>query len=164
MRTSTMFVTKDHFIFVIKSTEPKTELYAAADYPAGNPIGFLSKGIIIPFLGAKTATGIQWTKYSEELSSPNFHTRSKNSLLGAVASSNDVEYFNIIPREGALVGEWKKISNITPEEGDVIEFSDTTFQINESCEVLIYRDLNTFEQMDVPKTENLDESIDLVFE
>lgn len=159
-----MFVTKDHFIFVIKSTEPKTELYAAADYPAGNPIGFLSKGTAIPFSGIKTETGMQWTKYSEEQSSPNFHIRSKNSLFGAVANSDDVEYFTIIPRENSLDGEWKKISNMNPEEGDVIESSDTTFQINESCAVMIYRDLDTFEQMDIPKTENLDESVDLVFE
>jgi hypothetical protein len=138
-----MIATKDHFLFIIKGTEVKDELYAAEEYPAGNPIGFLAQGSAVTF--KKDSVEGSWIKYSGNHDAPNLHTRSIHSLFGAVSETDDVVYVTVIPREGAVLGEWEKLNNANDEESIMIGSSDNTFQVGSQCNVEIYRDLNTFE-------------------
>ena len=158
MRVSTMIATKDHFLFIVKSTETKDELYAAEEYPAGNPIGFIAQGSAVAF--KKETLNSPWEKYSDSHIAPILHTRSINSLFGAAAETDDVVYVSIIPREGALQGEWKKLNNASIEEFLQIENSDSTFQIGQHCNIELCRDLDTFELVD-PEIVPLDISLNI---
>ena len=143
MRVVSMFVTKDHFIFIVNSNEVNDELYAAEGLPAGNPIGFLSEGNASTF--KKTNLNSSWELYSSNHNSPNLHVRSQNSLFGAVAETDNVVYVNIIPREDANLGEWKNINNANENENNAIQNTDTAFQLGAQCLVDVTRDINTFE-------------------
>jgi len=147
MRVSTMIATKDHFLFIVKSTETKDELYAAEEYPAGNPIGFIAQGSAVAF--KKETLNSPWEKYGDSHIAPILHTRSINSLFGATAEADNVIYLSIIPREDALHGAPKKINNASADEELMIQNSDETFQVGEQCNVEIYRDLNTFDVIDL---------------
>lgn len=147
MRVSTMIATKDHFLFIVKSTEVKDELYAAEEYPAGNPIGFIAQGSAVAF--KKETLNGPWEKYSNSHIAPILHTRSINSLFGAIAETDNVVYVSIIPREDALYGAPQKINNANSDEELMIQNSNETFQIGEQCNVEIYRDLNTFDLIDL---------------
>lgn len=162
MRISTMIATKDHFLFIIKNSEINDELYAAEGFPEGNPIGFFAEGSASTFTKADLEETTPWVKYSENHEAPVLHVRSKNSLFGAVAKDENVTYVTIIPREGALAGEWKKLHNANDEEYLMIQNSDTSFQVGSQCNVELYRDLDTFELIDAPATSSLD--IDLNFD
>jgi len=146
-----MIATKDHFLFIVKSTEVKDELYAAEEFPAGNPIGFFAEGSATTF--KKGSLDDPWEKYAAGHAAPILHTRSINSLFGAAAETDDVIYVSIIPREDALHGAPKKINNASADEEIMIQNSDETFQVGAQCNVEIYRDLDTFdltEADDVP--------------
>lgn len=166
MRISTMIATKDHFLFVVKNTRAGDELYAAAGPPAGNPIGFLAQGCAATF--KKEDEDSPWTNlYSDTPHhvAPILHIRSIHSLFGAASQTDDVVYVSIIPREGALQGEWKKLNNANIEEFLQIENSDSTFQIGQHCNIELCRDLDTFELVDESSEEVLlDEDITLNFE
>ena len=165
MRVSTMIATKDHFLFVIKSTQATDELYAAEDYPAGNPIGFLVQGCAATF--NKENTDAPWVKYSDSHHvAPILHVRSIHSLFGAAAQTDDVIYVTVIPREGALEGEWEKLNNASAEESLQISSSDSTFQVGEHCNIELCRDLDTFDSIDPPSEESIldEEDITLNFE
>ena len=156
MRVSTMIATKDHFLFVVKGTEVADELYAAEGYPAGNPIGFLAQGRAATF--NKDDIEASWVKYSgTPHDAPILHIRSMHSLFGAVAQTDDVVYVTVIPREGALEGEWQKLNNANEEESLQISSSDSTFQVGEHCNIELYRDLDTFELIDSSEDVPLDE-------
>ena len=156
MRISTMIATKDHFLFVIKNTEATDELYAAEGYPAGNPIGFLAQGSAATF--KKDDIDAPWTKYSDtHHTAPNLHVRSTHSLFGAVAQTDDIVYVTVIPREGALEGEWEKLNNASAEESLQIGSSASTFQVGEHCNIELCRDLITFDLIDGPEDAPLDE-------
>jgi hypothetical protein len=157
-----MIATKDHFLFIIKNSELNDELYAAEGYPEGNPIGFFAEGNAATFSRANLDEQTPWVKYSDSHDAPNLHIRSENSLFGAVAKNVGVTYFTIIPREGALAGEWKKLHNANDEEYLMIQNSDTSFQVGTHCNVELYRDFDTFELIDAPETSSLD--IDLTFD
>lgn len=167
MRVSTMLATKTHFIFIVKSTEVNDELYAAEGYPAGNPIGFFAQGSAATFK-KDLLTDSSWEKYSEiSHQAPVLHIRSKHSIFGATAENDEVLYFSIIPREGALVGEWKKLNNASTSEFSILQNSEDTFQIENHCNCEIYRDLDTFELMEassVSPDEIVNEDIVLNFE
>jgi hypothetical protein len=141
-----MIVTKDHFLFIIKNTEIKDELYAAEGYPAGNPIGFLAQGSAVTF--KKDSVEGSWIKYSGNHDAPNLHTRSIKSLFGAVSLTDDVVYVTIIPREDALHGTPKQLNNASVDEELMIQNSNETFQVGSQCNIEIYRDLNTFDVVD----------------
>jgi len=160
MRVSTMIATKDHFLFIIKNTEPKDELYAAEGYPAGNPIGFFAQGSAVTFNKSKIED--PWEKYIGSHSAPVLHPRCIHSLFGAAAETDDVVYVTVIPREGAVLGEWEKLNNASDHEHTMIQSSDTTFQVGSQCNVELCRDLETFELIDLDIDDSLD--IELTFE
>lgn len=162
MRVSTMIATKNHFLFVVKNTDVNDELYAAEEYPAGNPIGFFADGTAATF-EKETPEG-PWTKYASEHTAPILHTRSINSLFGAVAATDDVVYISIIPREDATSGEWGRLSNASQEESVIIETAENTFQIGEHCNIELCRDLNTFEMIEPGEILLDDSDITLTFE
>ena len=137
-----MIATKNHFLFIVKNTEIKDELYAAEGYPVGNPIGFFAQGSAATF--KKGSLEESWEKYSGSHVAPILHTRSIHSLFGAVAETDDVVYVSIIPREDALHGSPKKINNANADEELMIQNSDETFQVGKQCNVEMYRDLDTF--------------------
>ena len=147
MRVVTMIATKDHFLFVIKNTEIKDELYAAEGYPAGNPIGFFAQGSAVSFFKSNGPES-SWEKYVEPHDAPLLHTRSVHSLFGAVSLTEDVVHITVIPREGAVLGEWKKLNNASEDEFTMIQNSDTTFQVGSQCNVELCRDLETFDLVD----------------
>ncbi|HIB85248.1 MAG TPA: hypothetical protein EYO59_11825 [Chromatiaceae bacterium] len=155
-----MIATKDHFLFIIKNTEIKDELYAAEGYPAGNPIGFLAQGRAATF--KKDSIEGPWIKYSESHDAPNLHNRSIKSLFGAVSLTDDIVYLTIIPRESAVLGEWEKLNNVSEDEHIMLQNSDTTFQVGSQCNVELCRDLETFGLVDLDVDDSL--NIDLTFE
>ncbi|HIB88312.1 TPA: hypothetical protein EYO57_14125 [Candidatus Poribacteria bacterium] len=159
-----MIATKDHFLFIIKSTQATDELYAAEGYPAGNPIGFLAQGVAVTF--KKEDIDAPWTKYSDTHHvAPNLHVRSIHSLFGAAAQTDNIVYVTVIPREGALEGEWEKLNNASAEESLQIGSSEFTFQVGEHCNIELCRDLDTFESIDPPEEALLnEEDITLNFE
>ncbi|HIA11905.1 MAG TPA: hypothetical protein EYN69_07530 [Flavobacteriales bacterium] len=138
-----MFVTKDHFIFIVNSNEVNDELYAAEGFPAGNPIGFLAEGEASIFKKTKIDDG--WELYSGNHISPNLHIRSKNSLIGGAGKLNKTVYINVIPREDAHLGEWNNINNATDSETAEIQNANTSFQLDSQCLVDVSRDVDTFE-------------------
>jgi hypothetical protein len=141
-----MIATKNHFLFIVKGTEVKDELYAAEGYPAGNPIGFFAQGSAVAF--KKETLNGSWEKYSERHIAPILHIRSINSLFGATAETDDVVYVTIIPREDALHGTPKQLNNASVDEELMIQNSNETFQVGSQCNIEIYRDLNTFDVVD----------------
>jgi hypothetical protein len=108
MRTITMIATKNHFVFVVQTTDLQDTLHVATEYPVGNPIGFLAEGSASPFKkdGLENSS---WEKYGEfDYISPHLHIRSEKSLLGASATSESTTYITVMSRESDKpLEEWK---------------------------------------------------------
>ena len=144
MRIVSMAVTQNHFIFVVKTSNISDEMYAAKNKPQGNPIGFIVSGSANAFISSTGDTeGGSWNPYTT-ITAPHLHIRSSNTLLGAVATSNDVLYLTVIPREDSILGEWGALNNANTNELFVIENNKQTIEIDENCEVRIRRGLNDF--------------------
>jgi hypothetical protein len=138
-----MIVTKTHFIFLIESDRVSDLLYEPKDKPSGNPIGFLIHGTANAFvLNANS----DWDAYTS-IQTPNLHIRSKNSLLGAVATDTEVLYATIIPRQDSLSGYWSKLNNASGSELETIQNTQNTFIVSQECKIESSRDLHTFKRI-----------------
>lgn len=142
-----MIVTEHHFLFIAKSTRKQDLLFEPQALPNGNPIGFLVSGSANTFTAD---TDFNWSPYTAA-DAPVLHTRSSHGLFGAVASSDEVLYVSIVPREDSVKGTWATLNNATVDELDKIKNTQTSFLLELTCSSNLFKDLNTFET--IPESE-----------
>jgi hypothetical protein len=155
-----MIATKDHFLFVVKTTDIEETLHVATEYPVGNPIGFLAGGSAATFKkNSLDNVSESWEKYGEESSAPNLHIRSPNALFSAAAASDSVTYLTVASRESSQIEDWKNLcikyhlhNFATEDESVKIQDSSTAIQLGTPWITDVRRDLNTFELIEEDKT------------